>query len=270
MADAPTDQMIRKALSVTGRFEDSDNPFGAVAGNFDGMGISVGVLQWNIGSNSLQPLLRAIPPDTITRLCPKCGADLVKASTLPAAKGLDIVKAWQPGGTLPPAYKKELEALAESPAFVAQQIKAATEVAGRAYQKCIEWCGGWKRDLDTHAFCWFFDVYTQNGGVSSLTAAQVTDFLKKSSNLDMVIQWLKSRAKTDSGYRDANRNAEIWSPKNIPDESRQLFAAAYLRSQLSKVQWRVDAMNRKGTLAIGHGWVHGTEWTIDFDAPPPD
>ncbi|GJH30193.1 hypothetical protein [Caballeronia novacaledonica] len=270
MPDVPSDQMIKKALSITGRFEDSDNPFGAVSGNFDGMGISLGVLQWNIGSNSLQPLLRDTPEPTIKRLCPKCGADLLEAAKQPAAKGLDIVRAWQPGGILPPAYKKELRALAESKDFVEQQIRAANEVAGRANRKCVEWCGVWKIDPDIQAFCWFFDVYTQNGGVSSLTAMQVKEFQKKSSNLDMVIQWLQGRAKTESGYRDANRNAGIWSPKAMPMNVTLLFAASYLRSQLSRVQWRVDAMNRKGTLAIGHGWVHGTEWTIDFNAPPPD
>jgi hypothetical protein len=60
---------IEKALSITGHFEDSDDPFGAVSGNFDGMGISLGVLQWNIGSGSLQPLLKELSTDEIRTPC---------------------------------------------------------------------------------------------------------------------------------------------------------------------------------------------------------
>lgn len=47
-----------KALRITSTFE-TGRPlgFGGLTGNFDGMGLSFGLLQWNIGSGSLQPLL---------------------------------------------------------------------------------------------------------------------------------------------------------------------------------------------------------------------
>ena len=53
-----TNDEVAVAISVTGTFENSGDPYLGVTGNFDGMGISCGVLQWNIGSNSLQPLVR--------------------------------------------------------------------------------------------------------------------------------------------------------------------------------------------------------------------
>src|SRR5262245_35357675 len=48
-----------KALRITTTFETGRplNPAG-LAGNFDGQGLSFGMLQWNIGTGSLQPLLR--------------------------------------------------------------------------------------------------------------------------------------------------------------------------------------------------------------------
>jgi hypothetical protein len=48
-----------KALKITTIFE-TGKPlnFGGLAGNFDGCGISFGLLQWNIKSGSLQPLLK--------------------------------------------------------------------------------------------------------------------------------------------------------------------------------------------------------------------
>ncbi|OUL28941.1 hypothetical protein BV378_07000 [Nostoc sp. RF31YmG] len=47
-----------KALRITSTFE-TGRPlgFGGLTGNFDRMGISFGLMQWNIGSGSLQPLL---------------------------------------------------------------------------------------------------------------------------------------------------------------------------------------------------------------------
>jgi hypothetical protein len=47
---AVTDDEINKAVAVTGRFENAGDPWSGVTGDFDGMGISCGVLQWNIGS----------------------------------------------------------------------------------------------------------------------------------------------------------------------------------------------------------------------------
>ncbi len=47
-----------KALRITSSFE-TGRPlgFGGLTGDFDGMGLSFGLMQWNFGSGSLQPLL---------------------------------------------------------------------------------------------------------------------------------------------------------------------------------------------------------------------
>jgi hypothetical protein len=52
-----------RCMALTGSFE-TDNSFpdcfAGLSGDFDGQGISFGVLQWNLGQGSLQPLLRKI------------------------------------------------------------------------------------------------------------------------------------------------------------------------------------------------------------------
>src|SRR5207249_4901557 len=53
-------RMIRRCLTLTGAFETSagiPDCFAGLAGDFDGMGLSFGVLQWNLGQGTLQPLL---------------------------------------------------------------------------------------------------------------------------------------------------------------------------------------------------------------------
>ena len=49
----------RKAVAITSTFETGKpGGFFGLAGNFDGQGISFGLVNWNIGTGSLQPLLR--------------------------------------------------------------------------------------------------------------------------------------------------------------------------------------------------------------------
>jgi hypothetical protein len=52
-----TKTSIEKAIEITGSFE-GNRGYSSVAGNFDGQGISFGLLQWNAGSHTLQPILR--------------------------------------------------------------------------------------------------------------------------------------------------------------------------------------------------------------------
>jgi hypothetical protein len=66
-----SDDFLTAGLKITGHFEDSDDPLAAVSGNFDAQGISLGVLQWNIGSNSLQPIVRFLGKASVTSTMPK-------------------------------------------------------------------------------------------------------------------------------------------------------------------------------------------------------
>src|SRR5271165_1414491 len=66
--------LLHRCLAITGVFETSMPPpdcYSGVTGNFDGMSISFGVLQQNIGSKSLQLLLRRViqeQPELIGRI----------------------------------------------------------------------------------------------------------------------------------------------------------------------------------------------------------
>ncbi|HXJ10857.1 MAG TPA: peptidoglycan-binding domain-containing protein, partial [Candidatus Limnocylindrales bacterium] len=55
-----TQGLDHQCLALTGAFETGQPPpdcFAGLSGDFDGQGISFGVVQWNIGQGSLQPLL---------------------------------------------------------------------------------------------------------------------------------------------------------------------------------------------------------------------
>src|SRR3954447_15251710 len=89
---------IEIALRVTGHFEDSNDPLAGVSGDFDGMGISLGVLQWNIGSGSLQPLVQGIGKAEILEHMPTYGQDLWAACNTSIPNGLAIVRGWHQSG----------------------------------------------------------------------------------------------------------------------------------------------------------------------------
>jgi hypothetical protein len=255
---------VRTALSTTGHFEDSQRPFSAVSGNFDGMGISVGVLQWNIGSGSLQPLVLATDAATIQATCPTCGSDLLRACKSRPSEGIAIVNAWQTGSQLKSAILAELRSLASSPGFTTQQINAATNVAQRAYNTATQWYAAWSLELTPQAYCWFFDVYTQNGGVGDVTPGQVDSFVGGDEHhaVQTVCDWLAGRQTFEHGSRDAIKNATLW--RTILGPRTRLFVASYLRSQKSKLEWRADVLNRKAAIALGNGWVHGEMVTLTF------
>ena len=253
------DELLTAGLEITGHFEDSDEPLAAVSGNFDGMGISLGVLQWNIGSNSLQPIVRGIGQATALASMPNRGADLWKACNTSVAEGLAIVRAWQPNNKLPADVRAELKAFVKSSPFQKAQLETARKVGDRAWDLAVSWATAQQRPTASKKeFCWFYDVLTQNGSMKSVTFDSVKAFIAghgAHSADDVVCDWLANCTPPLAGAKDANKNATEWR-NNVPDESMVLFVASYLRAGEAKSEWRADVLNRKGTIAVGKGWVH--------------
>ena len=102
---------VQTALKVTGHFEDSTDPLGGVSGDFDGMGISVGVLQWNIAMGSLQPLVKNLGRAAVVDTMPVFGGELWTACTSIIPQGLAIALGigWVHG------EKHELQVIFDSP-----------------------------------------------------------------------------------------------------------------------------------------------------------
>jgi len=257
-----SDDFLTAGLKITGHFEDSADPLAAVSGNFDGMGISLGVLQWNIGSNSLQPIVRFLGKAAATSTMPTLGGDLWDAGNATVAQGLAIVKAWQPHNTLPNAAFNELKAYVRSDPFQARQRDVARKVGNTAMTTAEDWAARRGRPgVSKKEFCWFYDIFTQNGGLKTLTPKKVNDFIANhgtASADEIVCDWLAARTDDTRGAKDSRQNATRWRDQ-VADDDMFLFVASFLRIQESNPLWQSDAMNRKGTIAVGHGRVHGDD-----------
>ena len=256
---------VQTALMTTGQFEASGDPLGAVAGDFDGQGISLGALQWNIGQGSLQPMVKNVGRDQVVATMPQIGAELWTACNSGKERGLEIVRGWHSEGKLRTAVKQELEAFTRSAPFVAEQIAKVNDVAGNAKSTAERWNrDSGKPEPSLHEFCWFFDLLTQNGSLNGVTPAMVKSFIddgRKGRAVDRICDWLQARPTTQAGSRDSGKNAELWRT-GVPDSRVTLFVASFLRSLAAKPKWQADVMNRKGTVAVGVGMVHGKKFDL--------
>lgn len=248
------------ALELTGHFEDDGEPWSAVSGNFDGMGVSLGVLQWNFGQGSLQPMVIAAGRPAVDATMPTIGAAFWQAAHAGPSGWLPIVAGWHTGIALKSVARQELRAFTGSPAFVAQQVAASEQTAQTAFEFAKDWA---KSDpafgaVSKALFCWFFDLTTQNGTLKGIGFAQLDTFRKSLSHpRDFVCDRLAGQPLSVAGAKDAHRNAELWRSAGTA-RGDDLLLLSYLRSLKSTPQWQTDVLNRKGTVAQGIGWVHGT------------
>jgi hypothetical protein len=259
---------IEAALAITGDFETSGDPWTAVSGDFDGQGISCGPLQWNIGQNSLQPMVRAAGQPAVSRTMPLFGAEFWSACNSTIPSGLAIVRGWQDGTRLRPQPRAELMAFLATPEMRREMRNKARKIADMAHAQAAVW-DGTPGGPSGRTFCLFFDIITQGGGLKGLDRGDVADFIAQHGSDradDTICDWLANRP-IDSGHaRDAQRNAVLWRDQ-ASGARLELLVLAYLRAQLSLPQWRHVVMNRKGTIAMGTGWVNGEKYALDSKFP---
>lgn len=257
-----TPQEIDLCVSITGTFENSGDPYVGVTGDFDGMGISCGVLQWNIGSNSLQPLVRLAGQGVVTRTMQTKGADMWTACTSPLATGLAIVRRWQTGNKLDTVVAAELRALLGSQEMRAIQLRRITTIAQSADGLAAAWAQSMGRtDRSLQELVWFFDILTQNGSMKGLTHHDVEHFIASSGAagaVDVICDWLANAPNGWWGQGDCVKNAALWR-NAVPTDQVDLFVLSYLRASISgQVMARGVVMNRKGAIAVKRGHVNGT------------
>lgn len=254
------DGWVQAAVAITPGFEVKGDPYLGVSGDFDGMGISCGALQWNIGQNSLQPMVKAAGKTAVLGAMPTFGAAMWEACNSPISRGLSIVRGWQNGTTLKPKAKAELRALMDTAKMRAQQDAKI----GRVAQTAMDQAKAWNKNVEPskRLFCWFFDLVTQNGGLDGLSRKEVTDFIAATGPQrtdDLICDFLKSQRGNSGHVRDARKNADAWRNKADGDKL-EILAMSYLRSKTASSTWRHVVLNRKGTIAMGDGWVNSGAW----------
>jgi peptidoglycan hydrolase-like protein with peptidoglycan-binding domain len=241
--EIPASPLINKpltyrCLALTGAFETSTPPpecFAGLTGDFDGQGISFGVLQWNIKQGSLQPLLKEMNqnhPEIFDDIFHDHANTLRAVLTKPLAKQMEWARSIQsPKKQVVEPWKGLFKALGRTETYQDIQV----ENAAQNFQKARDWCADYGL-FSERAVALMFDIRTQNGSISNAVKALIkSDFNQIGSGTAETIEIKRLRI-------IANRRADAANPK-----------------------WREDVRKRKLTIANGEGDVHGRHYNLADD-----
>lgn len=226
-----------RCLALTGSIETgaaAPDCFAGLNGDFDGQGISFGVLQWNFGQHTLQPLLNdllaqhpALMAETFHEHLPVLAAALQSdqaelmnfAASIQHPVRHSINEPWR---GMFKALGRTAECQEIQRLYAAKLFRAAQKLAADYGLQ------------SPRAVALMFDIKVQNGSISELTRARIlADFSRLAPDL-------------------AQEEAEVEKMKTI----------AHRRAEAANPRWIEDVRARKLCIAKGHGVVHGVYYDL--------
>lgn len=240
--DAPAPALLQqpvefRCLALTGAFETSTPPpgcFACVSGDFDGQGISFGALQFNLGQNTLQPLLEQMNSRHPALMEEIFGdrIDVLRAMLADDREGqLTFARGIQnPRFRLDEPWRGMFITMGRTAECQQLQLEAAARYLDRAQRLCARFDVGSPR-----ALALMFDIAVQNGSINDVTTATIRrDFARLSPRLD-----------------PAEREVE------------RLRVIANRRAEAANPRWVEDVRARKLCIANGIGTVHGAHYDLE-------
>lgn len=250
--------LLELCVRVSGGFENGGGAsYQSLTGNFDGQGLSVGILQWNAGQGTLQQLLQKIGKlmgwDEAQSYFK---SDIQHLSTLPTQDAIQFCLDHyiEDGGTkVDPSAAIAWKAFLSDPASVAAQVEMATDgVLAHAKALVTQFAAAYTDRVRPYAF--FFDLVTQSGGMRNKRGAVLPIPAVSPSDWQPALNLAHDKNLKCAG---------IWEVNLQGDALAQLLVYyAYKRSMLSDPQYVWDALSRRGSIACRGGVVHDA--TVNF------
>lgn len=223
----------KKLLESTGFFEGNDG-YSNVTGNFDGQGLSFGIIQFNFGQGTLQPLLKEYITDNEAEFKSIFGTS--KAATLKKVVfdysksqqiswGNSITKSTKTGEVLS-EWKEPFKKMGAKLSNQNLQIKYAEDYFDRA-ESMAEQFG----IISTQGLAFLFDQ-----------AVQSWKFTASHSSIEDEINELHRAHRKQEGTR-------------LPDKDRLSVLLDYVRAG--------DERDRRRAIMNGSGRVHGKQYDVD-------
>ncbi len=225
--------LSERCLALTGSFETSSYPpesFCGLSGDFDGMGISFGACQWNIGQGTLQPLLHEMfeeHSEVAGSVFHEFLEVLAAMRDEPLGDQLSFARSIQHKGTVNEPWRGMLLALGRTPEF--QQIQ--TNAAQSRFKAALQLCDQFELESE-RAAALLFDVVVQNGSISNI--------VKKAIHLAFL-------------QLSADRYGE---------EAKMGVIANHVATA-SDPRYTDDVRRRKLVIAQGSGVLHGRYYDLD-------
>lgn len=227
-----------KVLAMTGSFETGKGIpecFAGISGDFDGQGMSLGVLQWNFGQDSLQPLLKDMikrHPSIVKSIFQSNHDVLVNALNSDKQELMVFMRSIQHpvNHFIYEPWRGMFKSLGRTEEFQNIQLKYAKGLYQSALKLCSEY-GLWSE----RAAALMFDIKVQNGSISNLVKARIISELKG-------------------------------LPKDLPKEeleAHKMRIVANRRAEAANPRWVEDVRARKLCCANGGGFVHGIDYDLE-------
>ena len=225
-----------RCVALTGAFETNQPPpdcFAGLSGDFDGQGISFGVLQWNLGQGTLQPLLQEMDQahsDIVQQIFDQHYGELQAMLRASRDEQLAWARSIQNARhVLSEPWQGQFKSLGRQKAFQDIQV----EFASRLFEEAVSLCGSYGL-WSARAAALMFDIKVQNGSISDLVRAQIErDFKLLATDL----------------------------PSDQAEVAR-MEIIANRRAEAAKPTWVEDVRARKLTIANGQGRVHGNYYNL--------
>lgn len=234
---ALSDDLARRCLALTGAFETGTgfpDCFCGISGDFDGQGISFGVLQWNFGQGSLQPLLKEMlqeHPDVVAGIFGPHADALRLALDSGPEELMSFSRSVQHPvkHTVFEPWRGYAKALGRTTQFQDIQTRHAQDKFHKAVAMCGDY-GLWSE----RAVALMFDIVVQNGSINSVVRAQIQGETRLLS----------------ASLSDAEREVKV------------MEIVANRRAQAANLRWVDDVRARKLCIARGEGTVHGITYDL--------
>jgi hypothetical protein len=234
-----SESVAYRCLALTGAFESSrafPDCFAGISGNFDNQGLSLGVLQWNLGQGTVQRLLQKVDaahPDILGRVFGENYPPVRAKFSQPRGQQPDGARDIQsPRFWIAEPWKSQFQALGREKTFQDIQVAFASSIFSDAQALCVE-C-----DLKSvHGTALMTDIKVQNGSISAAVKAQI--------------------------QADVEQLDPALSPEQAEIPRMQIMANR--RAGAASPEWGEDGRARKLTIANGEGTVHGRPYNLEAD-----
>lgn len=251
--------LLELSLRVSGGFENASGAsYTSLTGNFDGQGLSAGVLQWNAGQGTLQQLVAA----TAEKMG---GWDRANSYFTSSLQQFSVLKGnaaiqWcldkyivTGGKNVDPAAKVRWVNFLSQPECIDAQIEMASNgILAHVKREVAAYTPGFT--MDNRPYVFFFDLIVQEGGMS--VRGHTVPAIPQDVKPDI------TDAMAFAGANDAKCQMLWQGVVSQDDEAALLLHYAYARAMLANPAFQWDAMVRRGTIACRQGIVHAAH--IDF------
>jgi hypothetical protein len=229
--------ITQRCLALTGTFETSTGApdcYCGVAGNFDKQGLSFGVLQWNLGQGTLQPLLSEMVSahrevaetifqenlgGVVAMLAATRPEQLRWAQSIQDPRRFTVFEPWS----------GFFKALGRTTEFQAIQVEHAERIRQNAVAMCQQFGVGTER-----ALALMFDICVQNGSIGRATSAKI-------------------RADFDGIAAADPAGVEVARLRSIANRRAEAASRAFVE----------DVRVRKLAIANGEGIVHNIPYNLE-------